>query len=186
MKKLILVSLFALLGVALVSSSCNKLKELAKVNFDLENADGEFVIPIIARTGDVSVNAADIYLNLDSVIKAQNSQVGAKNIKEVHIKSCELMLKNSDAASNFSALESCNLEISSNVKADWVKVAGVDSNPDTESSTLSLNPNNSLELKDYFLSATQFSYRISAKARKTTSKELQCKAIVKYTIVAGL
>ena len=186
MKKAI-YSLAALLTIGLVSfSSCDKIKDLAKANFNLENADGEFTIPVILVAGDAQLNTTDIYMNLDSIIKAQNSKLGAGNIKEVKITSCDLNLTNGDAANNFSVLESCMLEIKSNTKTDFVKMANLSNNPDVEAQTLSLPVESSLDLKDYFLSATQFSYRISGKARKTTDKELKGTVLVKYSIVAGL
>jgi hypothetical protein len=176
---------FLMIG-AIGISSCNKIKELAKVNFNLDNADGEFTIPVIIAAGEATLGTDDIYMNLDSIIKAQNSKVGAGNIKEVKIKSCELTLTNGDSKNNFSALESCKLEIKSNVKADYIKMASVENNPDVASQSLNLPVESSLDLKDYFLSANQFTYRVSGKTRKTTDKELNCKVLVKYTIVAGL
>lgn len=186
MKKVI-YSLATLLTVGLISfSSCDKIKDLAKVNFNLENADGEFTIPVIVAAGNAQLSTSDIYMNLDSIIKAQNSKLGADNIKEVKISSCDLSLTNGDVDNNFSVLESCMLEIKSNTKTEFVKMANLSNNPDVEAQNLSLPVESSLDLKDYFLSATQFSYRITGKARKTTNKELKGKVLVKYTIAAGL
>lgn len=186
MKKIFCASALLLaLGLS-VFSSCDKVKDLAKVNLNLDNADGEFTIPVLVTTGDVTLGTDDIYVNLDSMIKAQNSQVSAKNIKEVRVKSCELTLSNGDSKNNFSVLESCKLEVKSNTKAEFITLASVSNNPDTEAQSLNLPVNSSLDLKDYFLSANTFSYRVSGKTRKTTDKELNCKVLVKYTITAGL
>jgi hypothetical protein len=76
--------------------------------------------------------------------------------------------------------------MASNVKTDYLGIATLATNPDAAAQTLDLPVNTSLDLKNYFLSANQFTYRITGKARKTTSKELNCKVLVKYTIVAGL
>lgn len=186
MKK-ILFSIVLLLTLSIsVLPSCNKLKELAKVTLNLDNADGEFTIPIIVAVGDATLGTDNVYLNLDSMIKAQDNAVGAGNIKEVKIKSCVLTLTNGDAKNNFSALETCKMEISSNQKPDYITIASVTNNPDVAAQTLNLSVNNTLELKDYFLSANQFTYRLSGKTRKTTDKELNCKVTVQYTLVAGL
>lgn len=186
MKKIIYAStLLVALGATLLVS-CNKLKELAKVNFNLDNADGEFTIPVLTAAANVSISSKDVYLNLDSIIKKQNSEISAANIKEVRLQSCELTLTNGDDVNNFGALESCNLEIASNVKTQYVKMAGVSNNPDKIAQTLSLPVETSLDLKEYFLSANKFSYRISGKSRRATTKELNCKVLVKYTITAGL
>jgi hypothetical protein len=167
-------------------SSCDKLKDLAKVNFDMDNADGEFSIPIITSIGEQNLGTDDFYMNIDSTIKAQNSEVGSANIKEVKIKSCELSLTNGDSKNNFSAFESCTLEIKSNAKSTFVKMAGTSSNPDVEAQTINLPVESTLDLKDYFVNGSQFTYRITAKTRKKTDKELKCKVMVKYNIVAGL
>lgn len=186
MKKIIYTAA-ALLTLSFATlSSCDKIKSLAKVNFNLDNADGEFNVPALLAIGEVSLGTDDVYINLDSIIKAENGEVGSKNIKEVHVKSVQLTLTNGDAKNNFSALESCKMEIKSNVKTEFVTMASVTNNPDVEAFTLNMPVESSLELKDYFLNANVFSYRISGKTRKTTDKELNCKVLVKYTIVAGL
>lgn len=187
MKKIMYTfSVFLVAALLLNIYSCDKIKDLAKVNFNMDNSDGEFTIPAIVTVGEASFGTDDIYMNLDSIIKAQNSKVGSNNIKEVKIKSCELTLSNGDSKNNFSALESCMLEMKSNVKPDFIKMAAVSNNPDVEAQTLNLPVESSLDLKDYFLSANQFTYRVSGKSRKTTDKDLNCKILVKYTIVAGL
>lgn len=186
MKKVVYTLTIALMMGVIGFSSCDKIKDLAKVNFNLSNAEGQITIPAILVVGEQSFGTDDIYLNLDSMIKAQNSKVGAANIKEVKIKSCELTLTNGDSKNNFSALEACSLDIKSNVKTDFIKMAGVSNNPDVEAQSLNLPVESSLDLKDYFLSASQFTYRISGKSRKTTDKELKCNVLVNYTIVAGL
>ncbi|MDI9319767.1 MAG: hypothetical protein QM530_04750 [Phycisphaerales bacterium] len=45
---------------------------------------------------------------------------------------------------------------------------------------------NTYDLKDYFLSAHQFTYPLSGKTGKTTGKELNCKVTVQDILVAGL
>jgi hypothetical protein len=51
MKKAI-YTVAALLMLGTISfSSCDKIKDLAKVNFNLDNADGEFTIPVIIAVG---------------------------------------------------------------------------------------------------------------------------------------
>ncbi len=187
MKKIIHLGLWALCISALLNlSACDKLKEAAKVNLNLSNNDGNFTIPIILNTGQQNVGVDEIYINLDSLIKAQNSKVGANNIREVKITKCQLDLSNGDAENNFSALQSCSMEIKSNVNTAYIKIAGINDNPDVESQSLNLPVESQLDLKDYFLSAHTFGLQLSANARKTTTKELQCQVTIHYTLVAGL
>lgn len=185
--KRILLGTFGLMTIGLLTfSSCNKLKELAKVNINIENAKGEFDIPVASSVFDIDILSSDIYINLDSMISAENKEVSAKNIKEVHVKSCKLVLTNGTEANNFSALESCKLEIKSNVKSSFVTLAEKTNNPDAVAYELDLPVNDKLELKDYFLSANTFTYHITGKTRKAVTAPLHCKVVVNYNLVAGL
>lgn len=185
--KRILLGTFALMAVSLLTfSSCNKLKDLAKVTLNFENAKGEFDIPVTSSIVDIDIVSDDISINLDSMISAENKEVSAKNIKEVHIKSCKLVLTNGTEANNFSALASCKLEIKSNVKKEYVTIAEKTDNPDEIAYELVLPVNDKLELKDYFLSANTFTYHISGKTRKPVTAPLHCKVVVNYSLVAGL
>ncbi|MGC4079338.1 MAG: hypothetical protein QM702_20315 [Rubrivivax sp.] len=176
-----------LLAIGLFTlSSCNKLKDLAKVTLNIQNEDGEFDIPATSSLIDIVIESNDVHLNLDSMISAQNSKVSSKNVKEVHIKSCQLKLTNGTADNNFSALQSCKLEVKSNVNTTYIALAQMDSNPDSAAYVLNLPVNDQLELKDYFLSANTFSYRISGKTRKPVTAPLHCQIIVNYSLVAGL
>lgn len=187
MKKLHILSI-ALLSLVLLSglNSCNKLKDLAKVNINLDNSDGQFTIPIVTTPGTENVMVSDVYINLDSIIKAENEKVGVGNIKEVKLTSCKLNLTNSDASNNFSALQSCYIQVKSNSKSEFTKMASVDNNPDVEASTLDLPVNAGLDLKDYFLNANTFTFSLGITSRKATTKELKGNVVVKYTLVAGL
>lgn len=189
MKKVLLSVITVLILCAGLAglSSCNKIKDLASVNFTLDNAEGEFTIPVLTTTGTETFNADQVYINLDSLIKDQNQEVNAGLIKEVRIISCSLELLNSDEQNNFSVLESCKLALASNVNPDFITIAEISNNPDEAKDKLELPLSNpELELKDYFISATQFSYRVVGTTRKTTDKELQCRVRVQYRIKAGL
>ncbi len=182
MKKLLF-----LCTVLAVLSSCDKVKELASVNFNMDSAEGEFTIPVLTTTGTVTFDADQVYINLDSLIKDQNAEVGVGNIKEVRIIECSLELLNGDEQNNFSVLESCKLALASNVNPSFITIAEIKDNPDEANNKLDLPVSNpELELKDYFMNANQFSYRVSGTCRKTTDKELQCRVHVKYRIKAGL
>lgn len=188
MKRLLLCSISSLLVIGSIFSisSCSKVEDLAKINFNLSNGDAQFTIPVIPTAGTADLGTATIYINLDSIIKAQNSSLSVSNIKEVHITSCQLTLLNSDAGNNFSALESCSLQMASNTQPSFVTVGSVSGNPDVATDTLTLPLNSTLELKDYFLNANTFSYKLSGTARKATNKELNCKAVLKYSLLVGL
>ncbi len=180
-----LVPVMAMLVGVLALSSCNKLKDAAKVNIGLSSTKVDFTIPIITQTGPVQLAAFNEYVNVDSIIKANNASVAASNIQSVYITSCEITMLDGDAVNNFAVLESGKAELSSNTKPDMITVAEVTNNPDMLSYELDLPVNSSINLKEYF-NATTFSYKLSGTARRTTTKEIHCTATIKYNLVAGL
>lgn len=185
MKKLINLSFGLLAITALIFTSCSKLKEKAKVNFNLNSGTIEFAIPTITATGDATLSSKDVYLNVDSIIKANNAQLGAKYIKSVVLNSCTIQMLDGDAQNNFSALQSCKIEFSSNTNTNMITLAEITNNPDVEAYELTFPINSAVNLKDYF-NATNFSYVVKGNARKTTNKDINCKAVIKYTVEAGL
>lgn len=185
MKSNILSSVIFLSVFTVSLFSCNKIKELAKINIELSSADIEFTIPKINATGPATLADKNVYLNVDSIIKANNAELGAKYIKSVTLKSCTITMVDGDANNNFSALESCKVDFSSNINGSKVKLAEITNNPDVESYELTFPLGGTVNLKDYF-NATTFSYNITGSARKTTSKDINCKATIRYTLEAGL
>nr|MBP6314924.1 hypothetical protein [Chitinophagaceae bacterium] len=185
MKKTIFFALFMMASTILLNTSCNKIKEAVKANITLTSADIEFTIPEITNIGTVSIASKDVYLNVDSIIKATNSKLSASYIKSVNVKSCTLTMLDGDANNNFSALESCKCDFSSNVNATLYTIAEITGNPDVEAYTLEIPVNSTVNLKDYF-SATTFTYSVTGTARKITTKPIQCKATIRYSLEAGL
>lgn len=185
MKRNIFFSLSLLALLAIMHTSCNKIKEAAKVNLTLSSADVEFTIPQITAIGAATLGSADVYLNVDSIIKANDANLSSKYIRSVNIKSCTLTMVDGDANNNFSALESCKVDFSSNINTNLYTLAEITNNPDVEAYSLEIPVNSTIDLKDYF-DATTFSYNLSGTARKTTTKDILCKATFKFSLEAGL
>lgn len=185
MKSNIFFALFVMAALTILNTSCNKIKDAVKATITLTSADIEFTIPQITNTGTVSIASKDVYLNVDSIIKATNSKLSASYIKSVNVKSCTITMLDGDINNNFSALESCKCDFSSNVNATLYTIAEITGNPDVEAYTLEIPVNNTVNLKDYF-SATTFTYNVTGTARKTTNKDIQCRATIKYSLEAGL
>ncbi len=184
MKKLFLLPVFTLLVITLISS-CSAIKDKLNVDIDMSNADVEFTIPIITSTGDATFDDNNVVVNIDSIIKANNAELAVSNIKSVKVKSCTVNMIDGDANNNFSALESCRVLFNSNTNSSVVTVAEITNNPDVEAYSLEIPVTSSLDLKSYF-NASSFSYSVAGKARKTTSKEIKCKATIRYTLNVGL
>jgi len=180
-----LVPVMAIVMGVVALSSCNKLKDVAKVNIGLNSKQVDFTIPVIDKTGQMDLAAFDVYVNVDSIIQANNLSVTANNIQSVKITSCDIVMNDGDAQNNFAVLQSGKAELASNTKTDMLTVAELTDNPDVQAYTLSLPVNSNVNLKDYF-NATTFSYKLSGFARRTTSKEIHCTATIHYNLVAGL
>jgi hypothetical protein len=185
--KFIKYTTLALITSVFMLSSCEKLKNLASVNLNLSNTNGEFSIPIISTSGSIDITTENIYMNIDSMIQAEDAAVHAKHIKEVRITGCRLELIDGDRDNNFSAIQSCKMELASNASPDFITIAEIQDNPDVEKYNLELPISNpDLELKKYFTSSNQFSYKVHATTRKPTTKPLNGKIVVSYKIKAGL
>lgn len=184
MKKIILsAGIFCML--VMVLNSCNKIKEALNIDIDLNPDDIEFTIPIITQTGSQTISDVNVNIDIDSIIKANNDKLALSNIKSVKVKSCTITMLDGDVNNNFSALEAVNIQFQSNVNATPVTVVDLTNNPDVEAYSLTVPINTTVELKEYF-KANTFSYRILGNARKTTNKEIHCKASIKYSMNVGL
>lgn len=166
-------------------SSCKKVKQLANVDISLTAADINLTIPQINATGSSTLSEVNVPLNVDSIIKANNAEFAMKNIKSVKMKSCTITMLDGDAANNFSALESAEVLFASNAVPTLTTIATISGNPDVESYTITVPVNTSVDLKNYF-NTSSYTYRLTGNARKTTSKPIQCKATIKYTLNVGL
>ncbi|XZF12913.1 hypothetical protein ACTHGU_14090 [Chitinophagaceae bacterium MMS25-I14] len=171
-------------GTAVMFQGCNKLKDAVKADVTL-TSDMTFDIPVIPSPGSASLATQGIYMNVDSTIRAANSQLSADNIKSVKLKSFRLEMQNGDNGNNFANLSACTVAFNSTAKSDFVTLAEITDNPDVTAYTLDLPVNSSVDLKDYF-NSSYFTYRLSATARRATTKELTVKATIQYTVTAGL
>lgn len=182
--KIFSLALITAMSISLFSS-CDKIKDAIKADINLNPQDMEFTIPIITQTGATTISDVDVQMNIDSIIKANNVKLSSKNIKSVKLKSCTLTMLDGDMSNNFSALEAVSVKFKSNVKTDYTTLIDVTNNPDVEAYSLTVPINTTIDLKDYF-NATSFSYSIGGLARKTTTKEIKCKATLKYSLNVGL
>jgi hypothetical protein len=185
MKKVLALSAATLLvGGFCILQSCNKVADALKVNVPLETSI-DFTIPASDTAGALDLAQQDIYLNVDSIIKANDAGLGIGTIKSVAITSCVLEMHNSDAVNNLGILQACKAEIKSDVNSVWVTVAEVANNPDNQASTLNVPVIANIDLAAYF-KTTNFSYHISGTLRRAATQEMHCTAVIKYTLVAGL
>ncbi|SEO84340.1 hypothetical protein [Niastella yeongjuensis] len=177
------LGLVAVLALSTLLHSCDKVKDAISINIPTQTVNAEFTIQPQAN-GTQSVTTFQYGVNLDSLIKIQNTSLGIGNIKSAKIKSVTLTLTSSTASDNLGAFSAAEVGLSSSAKPDFTAIAGLTSIPDANQTTLEI-PVNSVELKDYF-SSTSFTYKLTATTRRATSTTMTGKATIKFDVTAGL
>jgi hypothetical protein len=177
------LGLVAVLALSTILHSCNKVKDAIRINVPTQTVTADFsIMPVPVGTQQVA--AFQFGVNLDSLIKIQNTDLGLTNVKSAKIKSVTLTLTTSTAADNFGAFSACQVGLASSGKPDYTIIAGLASNPDQNQTTLDI-PVNDIDLKDYFTSSA-FLFQLSATTRRATTTTLQGKATIKFDVTAGL
>ena len=177
------LGLVAVLALSTFLHSCDKVKDAISINIPTQTVTADFYITP-QPVGTQQVATFQYGINLDSLIKHENTSVGIGNIKSAKIKSVSLTLTNASGTDNFGAFSACEVGLSSSAKPDYTVIAGIASNPDANQITLDI-PVNDIELKEYF-NSTSFTYKLSATTRRTTANTLQGKATIKFDVTAGL
>lgn len=183
MKTRIFTVAFALtLGLLMFTTSCDKLKDKLFQAFTTNGVEQDFVIPIInTTTGQVDFGTIRDQFNIDSIIKAESGGAFSLNdIKKVTITEAKLILLNADADNNFQNFEEGWLNFNTNTNPTTVEIA-TGLNPDVYSEQWLLPPLTGVNLKDY-LNGSELNYFVAGKARKVTTKALNCKLKVKFYV----
>lgn len=170
----------SVLALSTLFSSCDKVKDLITINVPLKTADISFSIAPQSAGTQQSLAVFQLGINIDSVLKHENSSLGIGNIKSVKVKSITLTLSNATQSDNFGAFSACEAGLATNTNQTYTVFAGLTSNPDTYATTLDI-PVKDVELKDYF-GATVFYYNLSGTARRATTTTLQGKATIQFSI----
>jgi hypothetical protein len=178
------LGLVAVLALSTLLHSCNKVKDAISINIPTQTVTADFTIDP-QPVGTQQLAAFQFGINLDSLIKIQNSSLGLGNIKSAKVKSITLTLSNATQADNFAVVSACEAGLTSNSNNTYKVFASLTNNPDAFSTTLDIPVNQDVDLKDYF-NATAFYYKVSATTRRATSTTLQAKATVKLDVTVGL
>jgi hypothetical protein len=177
------LGLVAVLALSTLLHSCDKVKDAISINIPTQTVTADFYITP-QQVGTQQVATFQYGINLDSLIKHENTSLGIGNIKSAKIKSVSLTLTNASGTDNFGAFSACEVGLSSSAKPDYTVIAGLTNNADANQTSLDI-PVNNVELKDYF-SSTSFTYKLSATTRRATTTTLQGKATIKFDVTAGL
>lgn len=173
----------SVLALSSLFTSCDKVKDLITVNVPLQTADVKFTIDP-QPVGTQTLSIFQFGVNIDSVLKKENSSLGTSNIKKVKVKSITLTLSNATQNDNFGALSACEAGLASNSISSYTAFAALTSNPDAYATTLTI-PVKDVDLKDYF-NSTIFYYRLTGTTRRATTTKLNGTATIQFDIEAGL
>ena len=179
MKNLILM----LIGTSILSlTSCDKLKDKLFQSFVTNSFEEKFNIDVITTTSlRMDVGTIQANLNIDSLIDAEtDGAFDLDNVSSVKAEEVSLSIDNPDADNNFANFEEGWVNFSTNTNAVPVQIA-TGANPDAYSEVWMLPVDNSINLKDY-LKGTILSYVIAAKARRVTTKQLNCTLSIKLKV----
>ena len=182
--RIFLLALFWVFFVSLGFISCYK-GPLVKANINEGVKDNKFAMdPLIAIPGLSFIASFDVYMNVDSLIKANNASLAAEYITSVKFLSCVMKMEDGDGFNNFSSFQYCKVELASDNKPEFVTIGEINNNPDVEAYTLDFPVNQNVNLKDYF-KATHFTYRLTGVVRKPTLKRINCSADIRVNIQAS-
>lgn len=179
-KSLIIPALAALCSIGI--SACEGIKGKVFNALIARGIEEEFTIPPVTTTNTViEVGNYETHLNIDSFIKAETKGAFSLNsVKAVYIQSVVLTLENPDPANNFANLEQAWIEFYTDAKTDPIQIAtGI--NPDVYAETWTLPNMDKTDLKPY-LYGTRIFYKVMAKARRETTKELRVKMVAKFRV----
>jgi len=177
------LGLVAVLALSTLLPSCDKVKDAISINVPTQTVTADFTITA-QPAGTRDLASFQFGINLDSLIKKENSSLSIGNIKQAKIKSISLTLTNATQADNFAVISACEAGVTSNTQPQYTVFAALTSNADTYATTLDI-PVKDIDLKDYF-SSTAIYYKLSGTTRRATTTTLQGKATIKFDIVAGL
>ena len=180
MKKLLIASLVIIVGF----TSCSKIiGDLVSKFLSMQTVDAQFTLPIITDvTNTQSYGPTSSYVNVDSFITAYSSgNYTIKNVKSAHMQSCTISIDSPDNKNNFANLESCEVDLNSDVNTTVIHPATITNNPDVFAGTINIPVDSTIDMKGY-LNSKQFNYTIKAKMRRATTKSLNCTIHIKMNI----
>ena len=158
------------------------MKEKLFQAFITNSADVDFTINIVTTTDTkIEIGLLSQKLNLDSIIKKETDNAfSLDDITSINMEEAKITILNPDATNNFANFQEGWIEFNTNVNTTPILVA-TGLNPDVYAETWLLPVDKSINLKEY-LKGTFLAYVVSAKARRVTTKPLNCNLAIKFKV----
>ena len=165
----------------------SSIKDIAKDMFNSFNTDPvtvTFRIPILANpnTGFIQLDSTRVDLNMDQVIKdATDGVAGIDDADKIFIHSISLQLNNADNANNWANFTKVGSAMTSNTASTPIDMGSKENMPDTYSTELTLDVQQSVQMKDYLKGNTIY-YVLYGDNRRATTKELNGTASIVFHV----
>lgn len=182
MKNRFSIALIVLATLTFSLNSCEKLKEKLFTAFITNSAEEEFIINVITTTNaKTEIGLIRQTMNLDSIIKAETSNAfSLDDISSINMEEVKVTILNPDTDNNFANFEEGWLEFNTNFNTTPILVAS-GLNPDVYAESWLLPVDKAINLKEY-LKGNHLAYILQAKARRVTTKPLECKLAIKFKV----
>jgi len=185
MKKIHPVLVFILIFAAGFLTSCKKIKENLKADFDYEAEAITVTIPAVPIAGEGIEVTKEVAMDLDAIIQKNAPLVSADNIREINLTGITIELADADEDNNLQNLETIRMAVGADGLEEKV-IAEIANNPDVYKTSLSIPvTDGAVDLKPYIMKK-KFDYTLHVKPRRGTTKSLTVTVKTFYRFVVGV
>jgi hypothetical protein len=185
MKTIQSVLVFTLIFATGFLTSCNKIKENLKADFDYEAEAITLTIPAVPVVGDGIELTTEVAMDLDAIIQQNAPLVSANNVRQINLTGITVELADADEDNNLQNLETIRVAVGADGVGEQV-IAEIADNPDVYETSLSIPvTDGAVDLKPYIMKK-KFDYTLHVKPRRGTTKSLNVTIKTFYTFVVGM
>ena len=185
MKTIHPVLVFILIFAAGFLTSCSKIKENLKADFDYEAEAITFTIPAVPIAGVDFEVTKEVAMDLDAIIQQNAPLVSADNVRKINLTGITIELADADEDNNLQNLETIRVAVGADGVGEQV-IAEIANNPDVYKTSLSIPvTDGAVDLKPYMMKG-KFDYKLNVKPRRGTTKSVTVTVKTFYTFVVGV
>ncbi|HWL00412.1 MAG TPA: hypothetical protein VNQ55_10710 [Parapedobacter sp.] len=179
------VLVFILIFATGFLTSCKKIKETLKADFDYEAEAITVTMPAVPIAGNGFEVTHEVAMDLDAIIRENAPLVSANNVREINLTGITIEVADADEDNNLQNLETIRVSVGADGLEDKV-IAEIADNPDVYKTSLSLPATDgAVDLKPYIMKK-KFDYTLNVKPRRGTTKSLTVTVKTFFTFVVGV
>src|SRR5690606_8003047 len=118
-------------------TSCKKIKENLKADFDYEAEAITVTIPAVPIAGEGFEVTKEVAMDLDAIIRNNAPLVSANNVREINLTGITIEVAGADEDNNLQNLETIRVTVGADDVGDKV-IAEIADNPDAYKTSLSI------------------------------------------------